>query len=98
MYSDETHSSIPTIALWGWGGVSIECLKGIILGISEVRKGAWHSLLGLYGINKRGETIKDPGKNVSGRESGLYICSDEIDSNMSTITWWGRYPLSVLKK
>ena len=88
----------PPLPCGGGGGVSIECLKGIILGISEIRKEAWHSLLGLYGINKREETIKDPGKNVSERESGLYICSDEIDSNMPTITWWGRYPLSVLKK
>ena len=55
------------------GELTPEYLKGLILGTPQVGKGAWNHLLGLYGIKEREESNIDPGENVSGRESGLYI-------------------------
>ena len=60
------------------GELTPEYLKGLILGTQQVGKGDRNPLLGLYVIKEREESNKDPGenvsgKNVSGRESGLYI-------------------------
>ena len=55
------------------GELTPEYLKGLILGTPQVGEGAQNPLLGLYGIKEREESNKDPGRNVSGRESGLYI-------------------------
>ena len=59
------------------GELTPEYLKGLILGTPQVGKGARNPLLRLYGIKEREESKKNPermyaGKNVSGRESGLY--------------------------
>ena len=55
------------------GALTPEYLKGLILGTPQVGKGTRNPLLGLYGIKERQESNIDPGENVSGRESGLYI-------------------------
>ena len=61
------------------GELTSEYLEGLILGTPQVGKGAWNLILGLYGIKEREETKTRkrmyPEKNVSGRESVLYIWS-----------------------
>ena len=76
------------------GELTPEYLKGLILGTPQVGKGARNPLLGLYGIKEREESNKDrermyPGKNVSGRESGLYIWPRKPFQPTYQIVSWG---------
>ena len=48
--------------------LTLEYLKGLILGTPQVRKGARNPLLVLYVIKEREESNIDPGENVSGKE------------------------------
>ena len=61
--------AIPTYLPLPRGGVDPKYLKGLILGIPKVGKGARNPLLGLYGIKERAESNKNPGENVFGKEN-----------------------------
>ena len=50
------------------GELTLEYLKGLILGSPHVGKGARNPLPGIYGIKEREESNKDPGENVFGIE------------------------------
>ena len=79
-----------------------EYLKGLILGIPQVGKGVWITLLGYTVLRKEKSPTKTrermyPGKNVSWRESELYIYGQESHSNLLTIASCGSCPPSILK-
>ena len=70
------------------GELTLEYLKGLILGSPQVRKGARSPLLGLYVIKEREESNMDPGENVSGKErileriSTIYNATKAIPTNL----------------